>query len=140
MFNPWFLTEQENIEVFYTDKLPLRVNAVYDRDRTGAIIILKKDMSRTEERCILAHELGHHYLSAGDGLIICYSIIDRINLSRTEKRANDWAIKHLLPEVEFVNSIREGLEIWDIAERFDVTEEMVRSALLLFFSYRVLQE
>ena len=125
MFDPWILIEQENINVFYTNKLPDKINAVYDRDETGAIIILRKGLIHIEERCVLAHELGHHFLSAGNSITTCYSLVERINLSRTEKRANDWAIKHLLPKDEFIKTLEIGLEVWDMAEKFDVTEEAV---------------
>ncbi|MCL5985707.1 MAG: ImmA/IrrE family metallo-endopeptidase [Actinobacteria bacterium] len=85
MFEPWELIEKENIEVFYTDKQPEKINAVYDRDETGAIITLKKGLGRIEERCVLSHELGHHFLSAGNSITTCYSLVERINLSRAEK-------------------------------------------------------
>lgn len=76
---------------------------------------------------LLAHELGHHFTTAGE-VASCqrYSYGDALVANRAEYRATRWAAECLLP----LNELREALdcgilERWELAEHFGVTEDLV---------------
>lgn len=55
-------------------------------------------------------------------------------IEQQEYRANKWAIKKLIPKNELEQAIKEGNEeIWQLAEYFDITEDMVRFAYWVYF-------
>ncbi len=79
----------------------------------------------SEERVLLAHELGH--LST-DTL---YSP-DTPDLyrKRYERKAEGWAISTLIPRSRLRNAIKNGLEsVSALAEHFSVTEDFMQKAI-----------
>ena len=51
-----------------------------------------------------------------------------------EYRANKWAIKKLAPKDEMEEAMKNGYtEIWQLAEYFGITEDMVKYALWVYF-------
>lgn len=82
-------------------------------------------------RAVLAHELGHHFTTAGDTLPCrMYSYANRVDQSRVEYRANKWAADFLIPWDKLSAAIRAGIvERWEIAEHFRVTEKLVEFKL-----------
>jgi len=88
------------------------------------------------ERVHLSHELGHCVTGS------FYNIHAAIDYrQRHENRANKWAIQALIPVEELDDAIAEGCtEIWELAERFQVTEEFVRRAVCLYVHGNVAAE
>ena len=84
--------------------------------------------SEREERMHLAHEIGHCIRGA------FYNPYAKMDIrEKHEKRADRWAIRHLIPQSEWINAFRNGYtEVWDLAEYFDVTEEFIRKAYELY--------
>ena len=80
------------------------------------------------ERVHLGHELGHCITGS------FYNIHAAIDCrQRHEDRANKWAIRRLIPVSELDDAIAEGhTELWDLADRFGVTEPMIRKAVCLY--------
>ena len=84
--------------------------------------------SPREEREHLAHELGHcikyaFYTGSSD-----YEL-----KSQKEYRATKWAITHLIPLPLLVKAMKRGISTkWELAEHFDVSEELIESALVLY--------
>ena len=78
-----------------------------------------------QERVHLGHELGHCITGS------FYSIHTAVDCrQRHENKADKWAIQALIPVDQLDNAIAEGCtELWDLAERFGVTEEFLRKAL-----------
>ncbi len=78
-----------------------------------------------EERVHLAHEIGHcETLSFYNA----YSSLDI--RERHEERADRWAVSRLVPAEELTQAMERGaVEIWSLAEYFDVTEEFMRKAI-----------
>lgn len=73
----------------------------------------------------LAHELGH--CCTGSFYTRC-SAVDSVE--RNEARAWAWAYEHVLSPARLRAAAQRGIvEPWELAERFGVTEDMVRSAL-----------
>lgn len=85
-------------------------------------------------RCVFAEELGHHFTSVGQRFSQKHhSLQDRITIDKVEYKAIRWAANHLVPEDGLLDAIRDGLcELWELAEEFDVTEEMMRFRMRLF--------
>lgn len=88
--------------------------------------------SSKEKQVHIAHELGH---CVTDSFYNEYSPID--NRGKCEERANRWAIKKLINKDEFQKQIECGMEIWDLAEYFNVTEDFIRTAYHLYFEVQM---
>ena len=70
------------------------------------------------ERVHMGHELGH---CATGSFYSIHTAVD--SRQRHENRADKWAIKHLIPVDELDDAVAHGCtEIWELAERFGVTE------------------
>ena len=88
------------------------------------------------ERVHLAHELGHCVTGSFYNI---YAAID--HRQRHENRANKWAIQALIPVEELDDAIAEGCtEVWELAERFQVTEEFIRKAVCFYVHGNVAEE
>ncbi len=88
-----------------------------------------RDMTEAQQRTHLAHEIGHCETGA------VYNIdIPLETRSRCEFKANKWATKKLLPKEELQQAFEQGLvEVWQLAEHFEVTEDLVRFACEYYF-------
>ena len=120
------LAEQENIEVI---RFPMAINGSMSvMDDNGACYIGMDDAVRDggiQERVHLIHELGHFVTGI---FYNRYAAID--SRQRHENRADKWAVKKLIPVEALDDAIAEGCtEVWELAERFGVTEEFVRKAV-----------
>lgn len=80
------------------------------------------------ERVHLSHELGHCITGS------FYNIHARIDSRRRqENRADKWAVKHLIPVEDLDDAIAGGCtELWELAERFGVTESFIRKAVCYY--------
>ncbi len=68
-----------------------------------------------EEAECLAHEIGHF---ATDSLYAS----GEIGRKKYEKRADEWAIRRLVPKERFITACRRGCrEVWEFAEELNVT-------------------
>ena len=120
------LAQQQNIEV-----------VPFSLPKTGSMSLMEengrchigidpsvKDGS-VQERVHLGHELGHCITGS------FYNIHAAVDCrQRHENRANKWAIQALIPVEALDDAIAEGCtEVWELAERFGVTEEFVRKAV-----------
>ena len=80
------------------------------------------------ERVHLSHELGHCVTGS---FYNRYAAVD--SRRRHEDRADKWAIRMLLTVDQLDDAIAEGCtELWQLAERFGVTEEFVKKAVCLY--------
>ena len=81
--------------------------------------------SAAEHKVKLAHELGHCERGAFYNPASPWDI-----RQRHENKANKWAIQKLIPEDELQAAVADGCtEVWDLAERFGVTEDFMRKAI-----------
>ena len=119
------LAKQENIEVF-DFALPA----------TGSMSVMEagkcfigmdpgvKD-GGVQERVHLSHEIGHCVTGS---FYNRYAAVDC--RQRHENRANKWAVQTLIPVEDLDDAIASGCtEVWELAERFGVTEDFVRKAV-----------
>lgn len=90
--------------------------------------------NRRLQRCVMAEELGHHFTSSGERIAKRhYSTQDRLSIDKTEYKALRWAANYLIPENDLLDALKEGLyEVWELADHFEVTEDMMRFRMRLF--------
>lgn len=88
-------------------------------------ILIKKGMSSLEVKCVLAEELGHHFLTVGN---ICDQT--KIENVKQEKMARKWAYNCLIPPDLIKEKIENGTtDIYELAEALEVTEDFLRDAI-----------
>lgn len=105
-----------------------KIESLAVRDASGRCTIgldPGKLRSKADERVKLAHELGHCETGA------FYSReVTAEGRSRREERANRWAVCRLVPYGALCEALEEGCrELWELAERFEVTETFLAAAV-----------
>lgn len=128
---------QQNIEVL---PFPLQENGSMSLVTDNGLCVIGMDSSildgTVQERVHLGHELGH--CATGS----FYSIHTAIDCrQRHENRADKWAIHALVPVEELDAAIAGGCtEFWELAERFEVTEDFVKKAVCYYVHGNVATE
>ena len=131
------LAKQQNIEVIE-----------YSLPQTGSLSVMSEsgkcyigiDESVMDgdalERVHLGHELGHCLTGS------FYSIHTAVDCrQRHENRADKWAIRELISVDALDDAVAEGCtEIWELAERFGVTEQFMRKAVCYYVHGNVASE
>ena len=121
--------DQENIVV---DRFALhRREALSIMDDDGSCFVAidpVKIRDESDERTKLSHELGHCITGS---FYNQYSNFDC--RQRHENRADKWAVNHLIPVDDLDDAIADGCtQIWELAERFGVTEPFMRKAICYY--------
>lgn len=89
-----------------------------------------------QERVHLGHELGHCVTGSFYNIYAA-----RDCRQRHENRADKWAILTLIPVDDLDDAVAEGCtEVWDLAERFQVTEDFIRKAVCYYVHGNVATE
>ena len=131
------LAEQENIPVL---PFPLpQTGSMSVMDDKGRCYVGMDPSVRdgsTTERVHLSHELGHCITGS------FYNIHAAVDCrQRHENRANKWAIQALIPVEELDDAIAMGCtEVWELAERFQVTEDFIRKTVCWYVHGNVAAE
>ena len=123
------LAKQQNIEVL---PFPMPDNGSMSIMLDDGSCYIGMDESArdggVQERVHLSHELGHCVTGS---FYNRYAAVDC--RQRHENRANKWAIVHLIPVDDLDEAIAAGCtELWELADRFDVTEDFVRKAVCYY--------
>ncbi len=121
--------KQQNIGVF-SYPLPQTGSLSLMTDR-GDCYIGMDDSIRdgdVQERVHLSHELGHCVTGS------FYNIHAAVDCrQRHENRADKWAVRALIPVEALDSAIAEGCtEVWELAERFGVTEDFIRKTVCYY--------
>ena len=120
------LAKQQNIEVI---PYPMPDNGSMSIMLDNGKCFIGMDVSvrdgDVQERVHLGHEMGHCLTGS------FYSIHTAIDCrQRHENKADKWAVQQLIPVDALDDAIADGCtEVWELAERFGVTEEFVRKAV-----------
>lgn len=121
--------EKRNIEIV-TFPLPETASMSIEAE-SGACYIgidYRRIENETDERVHLSHELGH---CATGSFYNRYAKMDI--RQKHENRADKWAIRKLIPVEKLDTAVAEGhTELWDLADYFGVTEDLVRKAVCLY--------
>ena len=130
------IAENDDIAVEYAKLKPPIKGFYWNIPGVRPVICLSQSLhsDRRLHRCVFAEELGHHFTTAGQHIAKrYYSTQDRLTIDKIEYKALRWAANFLIPENFLLDAIASGLyEIWELAEEFDVTEEMMRFRMRLF--------
>lgn len=131
------IARQQNIEVI---QFPMSLNGSMSIMADSGACYIGMDISvqanAAEERVHLGHELGHCITGS---FYNRYSSFDC--RQRHENRADKWAVQTLIPVSELDTAIADGCcEIWDLAERFGVTEDFMRKAVCYYVHGNVATE
>lgn len=129
------LAEKEGIVIEWWDFQP-PLEAVYWVHRgLPPVIGLAHSLSdnRARLRCVLAEELGHHFTGTTYAFPrTFFHYRGRLEISWAEYRALKWAALYLMPEKKLHQAINKGVrEKWELAEYFNVTEQIVDFRLRL---------
>ena len=135
--NLYDLAKQQNIEVLSYSMPRNESMSVMLED--GRCFVGMDDSVRdggVRERVHLSHELGHCVTGSFYNI---YATID--HRQRHENRADKWAIQALIPVEALDSAIAEGCtEVWELAERFQVTEDFVRKAVCFYVHGNLAEE
>ncbi len=123
------LARQQNIEVL-TRPLPQTGSLSVMLEGGRCFVGLDRSVcdGATQERVHLSHELGHCVTGS------FYNIYAAVECrQRHENRADKWAISTLIPVEDLDEAVAQGCtEIWELAERFQVTEEFMRKTVCYY--------
>ena len=91
-------------------------------------VALNKELTESEERVCLAHELGHHVKGA-----LYNKVTPCFTRGQCEYKADKWAVHKLIPIRSLHAAFKKGYtEIWELAEYFDVTEEFILKTIEIY--------
>lgn len=97
----------------------------YDGRIKGKSIYLRKGMSASEKKCVLAEELGHHYTTVGN-------ILDMTDISnrKQERQARMWGYDKLIGLAGIIKAFEAGCQDrFEVAEYLGVTDEYLCECL-----------
>ena len=117
------------LSVIYNDKLRGRMREYYFR---GSIVI-RADLPVREKRELVAHAIGHHLFHAGNHLAMQKRIYSFGNYH--EKQANVFAACLLIPLSSLMRQMSDRARIDEIAEHFQVREELVRLRMKVWANF-----
>ena len=111
------------------DAFPLgKTEAVSLQDRDGDCFIALDPFrlrGTADEKTKLGHELGHCMTGAFHGTDCPWEV-----RARLENRAEKWEIEALIGREALQAAVSEGYtEVWELAERFGVTEALMEKAI-----------
>lgn len=123
------LAEQRNIAVIETS-LPETGSLSIMTDDGACYIGIDQSVMDGDalELVHLGHEIGH--CETGSFYSIHTAVDSR---QRHENKADKWAVNKLIPVDDLDNAVAEGCtELWELAERFGVTEQFMRKAICYY--------
>lgn len=122
------ITESLGLTVMY-EQMEGRMKEVYFQN----LIVIREDLSQREKRELIAHALCHHLLHAGNHMAMQKRIYSFGNYH--EKQANAFAACLLMPSQEFEALIKNKPRIDEIANHFQVMEDLARLRMLVWTNY-----
>lgn len=107
--------------------------AVYIGGNYAIAIDISKLKTNAEIISALSHELGHCKTHS------FYNINNILDVrTKHEYSADKWACENLLPKEEMLEAFQQGyVEVWQVAEYFDVTEDLVKKAMWIHFDKEI---
>jgi Zn-dependent peptidase ImmA (M78 family) len=124
----WYIyevIESYGIEIKELD-LPLGRRGLFYQDDENKIIFISNLLSLYEKRVTAVHELVHALLHESTGAL-CLS--NTLWVDKVEYEARLYTSRLLIPKDKLIELLKMEYPIYDIAEEFQVTEELVRVAI-----------
>ena len=112
------IAEKEHIDVLNYNWTNTKAR-IFEIDKNYYIGLDNKQINNSiEEKEILAEELGHYYCNA-----LYYINSSQEMKDKCELRAQKWAYNILIPYHKLKEKLLEGLNIYDLADHFNVDVE-----------------
>ncbi|MBI5870058.1 MAG: ImmA/IrrE family metallo-endopeptidase [Actinobacteria bacterium] len=122
------ITESLGLTVLY-EKMEGRMKEVYFR----GLIVIREDLPQREKRELVAHAIAHDLLHAGNHMAMQKRIYSFGNYH--EKQANIFAACLLVPSIEFEAFVKNKPRIDEIANHFQVMEELASLRIKIWKNY-----
>lgn len=121
--------EHENIGLFDYNWKNKKAIIIKYQNHISIGIDYSRINNSIEEREILAEELGHYYCNATYN---CFS--STVLRRKNELRAMKWAYSILVPYKKLKEKIQKGLNIYELADNFDVDINYMTSCINFYIS------
>lgn len=120
------IAEDENILLEWRDLGNLLGIYVFDLELTRPYIGLNTFLRNDGDllKCVLAHELGHHFCTAGQR-VIAASATQIYRVAKYEHLATDWAVDKLVPGEMFLELLQKQFTFENMVTFFGVLPEFI---------------
>ena len=116
--------EGQGIKVYEYDMPKYGAMSIMDEKGRCFIGIDKEKKSKSEQKTMLLHELGHCLTGAFYNMYTPFCL-----RTKCERRANEWAIENYLPYDRLIDAYKSGISTdYELAQYFEVSEQFVRMA------------
>ncbi|MCC0638479.1 MULTISPECIES: ImmA/IrrE family metallo-endopeptidase [unclassified Clostridioides] len=126
------LANNEEIEIYYTDKIADDIKGLYINKQGLKIISLLNSLKQNNAKLIeiLAEELGHHFTSVGNYVSSKNIYKNKILMDKTEDKAIRWACEFLITEEEIIHIINSNITcVYEMAEMLEISVEFLLKRL-----------
>ena len=120
-------------------QLPVKIRGLYYEDGNYRSITINTDVrTAREEVGVMAEEIGHSVVGGSD--LLFPDGTDPVIRRKAELRARHYGYNVVLPAKFLIQSFKKGMEVWDIAEEYGVTEEFVSEAVSSYVAKGLIPE
>lgn len=128
LFNIYKFLHDEGVKMYSWPLGQNRAGTIEVNSKYAIFIDEAQLESTAEEAVIAAHEAGHIATGATHRISSPIDLIER-----HEYKADQWAAKKLVPPDELRAALNDGIdEYWELAEKFDVTEDFMRRVVEIY--------
>jgi Zn-dependent peptidase ImmA (M78 family) len=128
----WIYELLDHLGITYFEEELDNISAVITSLNNKTAIIVDKNASSQKKREYIAHELGHYFFHTGN--MVLYKKKNPLEVSRNEKKAQEFALYLLVPE-DRLNKLLNVIDppsIDELAEEFGVTVEFMKERIKSF--------
>ena len=122
------LADYEGIAIEWRDMHHVQGIYIHAPGAYKPVIALSNTLHTQERklRCVLAHELGHHFTTSGHYIIAANST-SSIYATKNENLATKWAVNLLIPTDIFLECIKNNMNAYELCNYFYVLPEFVKT-------------
>lgn len=120
------LADYEGIKIEWHDFTHIQGLYTYTPTMTAPVITLSDQLHTYERklRCVLSHELGHHFKTVGHH-IIAPNGISSLDATKNGILATRWAVDLMIDTYTFLERMKDGLNRQELADYFYLLPEFV---------------
>jgi Zn-dependent peptidase ImmA (M78 family) len=120
------LAEYEGIAIEWREMHHVQGIYIHAPGAYKPVIALSNTLHTQERklRCVLAHELGHHFTTSGHYIIAANST-SSIYATKNENLATKWAVNLLIPTDIFLECIKNNMNAYELCNYFYVLPEFI---------------
>lgn len=120
------LAEYEGIKIEWHDFDTLHGLYLSTPAMSSPVIALSNSLNADERllRCVLSHELGHHFETTGH-YIIAANNPNSVYATKNENSATKWAVNLMINTYTYLDLIKDGMDKYQLADYFYVSQEFI---------------